>query len=75
MKKLVFGLVAVLATVAAQAAYVDWQYQGSNAKNDHSWGTSLTEAANGYTAYLLTAAAYDGIKGSITKSALAGAAL
>ena len=62
MKKLMFGLVAVLATVAAQAAYVDWQYQGTNAKNDTSWGDSTTTAANGYTAYLLTAAAWDSIK-------------
>ena len=75
MKKLMIGLFAVCAAVAAQAAYVDWQYEGANAKNDTSWGTSTSAAANGYTAYLLTAAAYDGIKTSMTKSAIAGAAL
>ena len=53
MKKIMFGLVAAFATVAAQAAYVDWQYEG---KGTADWGTSKTEAANGYTAYLLTAA-------------------
>ncbi len=54
-----FGLVAAFATVAAQAAYVDWQYEG---KGTADWGTSKTEAANGYTAYLLTAANWDSIK-------------
>ena len=62
MKKLIVGLFAVCAAVAAQAAYVDWQYEGTNAKNDTSWGTSKTDAANGYTAYLLTAANWDSIK-------------
>ena len=66
MKKLVVGLFAVCAAVSAQAAYVDWQYEGSNAKNDTSWGTSTSEAANGYTAYLLTAAAWDSIKTTAT---------
>ena len=61
MKKLVFGLVAILATVAAQAAYLDWQYETKGATD---WGTSKTSAANGYTAYLLTAANWDSIKDS-----------
>ena len=75
------ALFAVCAAVAAQAAFVDWQYQGMNAKNDYSWGTSTTEAANGYTAYLLTEAAWNGFKDaqgniSITGTdALASAAL
>ena len=63
MKKLVFGLVAVLATVAAQAAYVDWQYETFGTAN---WGNSKTDAANGYTAYLLTAANWDSIKDSVS---------
>ena len=62
MKKLIVGLFAVCAAVAAQAAYVDWQYQGMNEKNDTSWGDSTTAAANGYSAYLLTAAGWDSIK-------------
>ncbi len=66
MKKLIVGLFAVCAAVAAQAAYVDWQYEGANAKNDTSWGTSTSTAANGYTAYLLTAAAWNGIKDSVS---------
>ncbi len=76
MKKLIVGLFAVCAAVAAQAAYVDWQYEGANAKNDTSWGTSTSTAANGYTAYLLTAAAWNGIKDSVSgASDIAGAAL
>ncbi len=76
MKKLIVGLFAVCAAVAAQAAYVDWQYQGANAKDDTSWGTSKTEAANGYTAYLLTAAKWDEIKDNVTgASDIAGKAL
>ena len=62
MKKLIVGLFAVCAAVVAQAAYVDWQYQGTNAKDDTSWGTSTSTAANGYSAYLLTATAWNGIK-------------
>ena len=62
MKKLVVGLVAVCAAVAAQAAYVDWQYEGKNAKNDTSWGDSTSAAANGLSAYLLTAADWTSIK-------------
>ena len=81
MKRIMVALFAVCAAVAAQAAYVDWQYEGKNAKNDYSWGTSTTEAANGYTAYLLTEAAWNGFKDaqgniSITGTdALASAAL
>ena len=74
MKKLMIGLFAVCAAVAAQAAYVDWQYQGTNAKNDTSWGTATDTAANGYTAYLLTAAAWNGLS-SKTQAGIAGAAL
>ena len=76
MKKLVVGLVAVCAAVAAQAAYVDWQYEGKNAKNDTSWGVSTTTAANGLSAYLLTAADWTSIKDTATwESDIAGKAL
>ena len=72
MKKIMFGLVAAIATVAAQAAYVDWQYDG---KGTADWGTSKTEAANGYTAYLLTAANWDSIKENVKdESTIAGKA-
>ena len=72
MKKNMFGLVAAFATVAAQAAYVDWQYEG---KGTADWGTSKTEAANGYTAYLLTAANWDSIKDGLKdQSTIAGKA-
>ena len=74
MKKLMIGLFAVCAAVVAQAAYVDWQYQGTNAKNDYSWGEDNSVAANGYTAYLLTAAAWDGLTEK-TQAGIASAAL
>ena len=76
MKKLVVGLVAVCAAVAAQAAYVDWQYEGKNAKNDTSWGDSTSAAANGLSAYLLTAADWTSIKDTAkAESDIAGKAL
>ena len=73
MKKIMFGLVAAIATVAAQAAYIDWQYEG---KGTADWGSSKDTAANGYTAYLLTAANWDSIKDDVKdQSTIAGKAL
>ena len=66
MKKLV-ALFAICAAVAAQAAYVDWQYSVSESKGGTEW-------SSGYTAYLVTSSAWDGIKDSVTESALSGAA-
>ena len=68
MKKLIVVMFALCAAFAAQAAYVDWQYSVSEAKAD---GNDLT---SGYTAYLLTSSAWDGIKDNVTASALSGAA-
>ncbi len=67
MKKLIVGMIALCAAVAAQAAYVDWQYSVSEAKTGTDW-------SSGYTAYLVEASAWDGIKDSVTESALSGAA-
>lgn len=68
MKKLIVAMFALCAAVAAQAAYVDWQYSVKEAKSGGADWTS------GHTAYLLTSAAWDGIKDNVTESALAGAA-
>ena len=68
MKKLLFMLAAVVAAVSAQAAYVDWEYAVQEQK------TGGTDWTSGHTAYLLTAAAWNGIKDDVTASALASAA-
>ena len=67
MKKLLFILVAVVAAVSAQAAYVDWQYSVTESKSGTDW------TSGGYTAYFLTATAWDGIKDNVTAEALEGA--
>ncbi len=69
MKKLIVGMIALCAAVAAQAAYVDWQYSVTEQK------TGGTDWRSGHTAYLLTESAWNGIKDSVTESALSGAAL
>ncbi len=71
MKKLLFMIAAVVAAVSAQAAYVDWQYSISDKKTG---GTGI-DYTTGYTAYLLTASAWDGIKDNVTAAALDGAKL
>ena len=60
MRKLVVGLFVLGAAVATQAAYVDWKldYTITDAATISDWGTS---GATGYTAYLLTADAYDNL--------------
>ena len=68
MKKLMIGLFAVCAAVAAQAAYVDWQYMVNENK---SGGTDWT---SGHTAYLLTEAAWTGLSQK-TAEGIAAAAL
>ena len=68
MKKLMIGLFAVCAAVAAQAAYVDWQYAVSEAK------TGGTDWTSGHTAYLLTEAAWTGLAQK-TADGIASAAL
>ena len=68
MKKLIVGMFALCAAVAAQAAYVDWQYKMTDKK------TGGTDYSSGYTAYLLTSAAWDGIKDSFDQTTLASKA-
>ena len=68
MKKLIVGMIALCAAVVAQAAYVDGQYSVTEQK------TGGADWRTGYTAYLLTESAWNGIKDSVTASALAGAA-
>lgn len=73
MKKLMFILCAVVTACAANAAYVDWQYSISDAKTG---GTGI-DYADGYTAYFMTAAAYNTLtaKESWGASDLAAASL
>ena len=68
MRKLMIGLFAVCAAVAAQAAYVDWQYSVTESKTG---GTNWT---SGHNAYLLTEAAWTGLSQKTAES-IAGAAL
>lgn len=68
MKKLIVGLFALCAAVAAQAAYVDWQYSVSESKTGGANWTS------GHTAYLLTAEAWNGLSQK-TADGIASAAL
>ena len=68
MKKLIVGMIALCAAVAAQAAYIDWQY---STKEAYQAGTDWS---SGYTAYLIEASAWNEIKDNVTASALASAA-
>ena len=54
---------ALCASVVAQAAYVDWQlaYITKDATTIADWGSTTKGDPTGYTAYLLTADAYDGL--------------
>jgi len=67
MKKMMIMLVAVATTFAASAAIVDWKYKVTG-----DAGGSATEFT-GYTAYLVDAAYYDGLGGTVTADAITGA--
>ena len=69
MKKLIVGMMMFCAAVVAQAAYVDWQYQMTDNK------TGGTDYSSGYTAYLITSAAWNEINSEFTQSDLASKAL
>jgi len=66
MKKMMIMLVAVATAFAASAATVDWKYEITGAA-----GGSATEFT-GYTAYLVDAAYYEGLGGTVTADAITG---
>ena len=69
MKRLIVSMLALCAVVAAQGAYVDWQYAVAEPK------TGGTDWTSGYTAYLISSSEWDKIKDDVTASGLSSAAV